>query len=156
MNAIQSENIKLEKIGNIDVKVTSHRTLHHYRGVVSEDVLQRDLEEYILDCLKDQNVTAVRRITIRRNGQIFPTKHLILTFSTPTLPKSAKVTYINCPVKPFIPNPLQCIKYRKFGHNITAYRGKQICIRCSLPDHDSHNCASTETKCLNCNKDHPV
>ncbi|GBN69628.1 hypothetical protein AVEN_81978-1 [Araneus ventricosus] len=128
--------LKLEKIGNIAVKVTPHRTLNHSRGVISESEFQRDLEEDLLDCLKDQKVIAVRRITIKRNNQNFPTKHLILTFNTPVLPKSVKIAYINCPVRHFIPNPLRCFKCQRFGHTITACRGKQICARCSLPDHD--------------------
>ncbi|GBN38253.1 hypothetical protein AVEN_266939-1, partial [Araneus ventricosus] len=92
LNAKQCENmLKLEKIGNIAVKVTPHRTLNHSRGVISESEFQRDLEEDLLDCLKDQKVIAVRRITIKRNNQNFPTKHLILTFNTPVLPKSVKI-----------------------------------------------------------------
>ncbi|GBN60462.1 hypothetical protein AVEN_176756-1 [Araneus ventricosus] len=157
LNAKQCENmLKLEKIGNIAVKVTPHRTLNHSRGVISESEFQRDLEEDLLDCLKDQKVIAVRRITIKRNNQNFPTKHLILTFNTPVLPKSVKIAYINCPVRHFIPNPLRCFKCQRFGHTITACRGKQICARCSLPDHDSNNCSSTTPKCYNCNGEHPA
>ncbi|GBN94607.1 hypothetical protein AVEN_28269-1 [Araneus ventricosus] len=106
LNSKQAENlIKLEKIGNIQVKASPHHTLNHSKGVISESEFQRDLEEDLLDCLNNQNVIAVKRITIKRNGQIFPTKHLILTFNNPTLPKSVKIAYINCPVKPYIPDP---------------------------------------------------
>ncbi|GFU88375.1 hypothetical protein TNCV_791411, partial [Trichonephila clavipes] len=42
----------------------------------------------------------VRRITIRRDGQVLNTKHLILTFSTPELPQSVKAAYLHCPVRP--------------------------------------------------------
>ncbi|GFU59053.1 hypothetical protein TNCV_2933501 [Trichonephila clavipes] len=38
----------------------------------------------------DQKVCDVQRITIRRDGQVLNTKHLILTFSTPELPQSLK------------------------------------------------------------------
>ncbi|XP_055932955.1 uncharacterized protein LOC129962977 [Argiope bruennichi] len=156
MNIKQSENIlKLEKIGNIDVKVAPHRTLNQSRGVISESEFQKDLEEDILECLKSQKVIAVRRITIKRNGLNLPTKHLILTFDTPVLPKSVKIAYINCPVKHFIPNPLRCFKCQKFGHTITACRGKQICARCSSSDHESNTCNSTEAKSYNCDGDHP-
>ncbi|GBL78439.1 hypothetical protein AVEN_42936-1 [Araneus ventricosus] len=156
-NKQQSENItQLKKIGEFQVNVAVHRSLNHSRGVISEREFQRDLED-ILDCLKDQKVIAVRRITIKRNNQILPTKHLILTFNTPTLPKSVKITYINCPVKPYIPDPLRCFKCQKFGHTITACRGdKEICARCSLPDHNSKNCSSTTAKCYNCEGDHPA
>ncbi|GBN64206.1 hypothetical protein AVEN_214804-1 [Araneus ventricosus] len=125
-------------------------------GVISESEFQRDLEDDILECLKDQKVIAVRRITIKRNNQNFPTKHVILTFNTPILPKSVKIAYMNCPVRHFIPNPLRCFKCQRFGHTITACRSKQICARCSLPDHGSNNCSSTTPKCYNCNGDHPA
>ncbi|GBN80164.1 hypothetical protein AVEN_180796-1 [Araneus ventricosus] len=157
MNTKQSENLmKLQKIGEIQVKVAPHHSVNHSKGVISEIEFQRDLEDDILECLKDQKVIAVRRITIKTNNQNFPTKHVILTFNTPILPKSVKISYMNCPVRHFIPNPLRCFKCQRFGHTITACRSKQICARCSLPDHDSNNCSSTSPKCYNCNGDHPA
>ncbi|GBN45620.1 hypothetical protein AVEN_250972-1 [Araneus ventricosus] len=157
MNTKQSENLlKLQKIGDIQIKVAPHHSLNHSKGVISESEFQRDLEDDILECLKDHKVIAVRRIAIKRNYQNFPTKHVILTFNTPVLPKSVKIAYMNCPVRHFIPNPLRCFKCQRFGHTITACRGKQICARCSLPDHDSNNCTSTTPKCYNCNGDHPA
>ncbi|GBL88870.1 hypothetical protein AVEN_158977-1 [Araneus ventricosus] len=111
MNSKQAENLmKLDKIGNIKVKASPHHTLNYSKGVISESEFQRDLEEDLLECLKDQNAIAVKRITIKRNGQIFPTKHLILIFNNPTLPKSVKIAYINCPVKPYIPDSIRCFK----------------------------------------------
>ncbi|GBO19873.1 hypothetical protein AVEN_93223-1 [Araneus ventricosus] len=125
------------------------------RCVISESEFQRDLED-LLDCLKNQNVIAVKRIAIKRNGQIFPTKQLILTFNNPTLPKSVKIAYINCPVKPYIPDPIRCFKCQKFGHTITACRSnKENCARCSLPDHNGQTCKSTTPKCFNCSGEHP-
>ncbi|GBM26219.1 hypothetical protein AVEN_76307-1 [Araneus ventricosus] len=157
MNSKQAENVmKLDKIGNIKVKASPHHTLNYSKGVISESEFQRDLEEDLLECLKDQNAIAVKRITIKRNGQTFPTKHLILTFNNPTLPKSVKIAYINCPVKPYIPDPIRCFKCQKFGHTITACRGnKENCARCSLPDHNSQTCKSTTPKCFNCSGEHP-
>ncbi|GBM19033.1 hypothetical protein AVEN_145597-1 [Araneus ventricosus] len=157
MNSKQAENLmKLDKIGNIKVKASPHHTLNYSKGVISESEFQRDLEEDLLECLKDQNAIAVKRITIKRNGQTFPTKHLILTFNNPTLPKSVKIAYINCPVKPYIPDPIRCFKCQKFGHTITACRGnKENCARCSLPDHNSQTCKSTTPKCFNCSGEHP-
>ncbi|GBO20201.1 hypothetical protein AVEN_147741-1 [Araneus ventricosus] len=138
------------------VKASPHHTLNYSKGVISESEFQRDLEEDLLECLKDQNAIAVKRITIKRNGQIFPTKHLILTFNNPTLPKSVKIAYINCPVKPYIPDPIRCFKRQKFGHTITACRGnKENCARCSLPDHNSQTCKSTTPKCFNCSGEPP-
>ncbi|GBN02574.1 hypothetical protein AVEN_89536-1 [Araneus ventricosus] len=157
MNSKQAENLmKLDKIGNMKVKASPHHTLNYSKGFISESEFQRDPEEDLLDCLKNQNVITVKRITIKRNGQIFPTKHLILTFNNPTLPKSVKIAYINCPVKPYIPDPILCFKCQKFGHTITACRSnKENCARCSLPDHNSQTCKSTTPKCFNCSGEHP-
>ncbi|GFT81044.1 hypothetical protein TNCV_1935801 [Trichonephila clavipes] len=50
--------------------------------------------------MKAQKVCGVRRITVRRDGQVLNTKHLILTFSTPDLPQSVKAAYIHCQSDP--------------------------------------------------------
>lgn len=66
LNAKQCENIlKLESIGIITVKVAPLHILNHSRGVILESEFQSDLEDDILDCLKDQKVIVVRRITIK-------------------------------------------------------------------------------------------
>ncbi|GBM27054.1 hypothetical protein AVEN_98675-1 [Araneus ventricosus] len=55
MKSKEAENVmKLNKIGNITVKTSPHRTLNYSKGVISESEFQRDLED-LLDCLKDQN-----------------------------------------------------------------------------------------------------
>ncbi|GBM53587.1 hypothetical protein AVEN_105479-1 [Araneus ventricosus] len=157
MNSKEAENLmKLYKIGNIKVKASPHHTLNYSKGVISESEFQRDLEEDLLDCLKNQNVIAVKRITIKRNCQIFPTKHLILTFNNAALPKTVKIAYINCPVKSYIPDPIRCFKCQKFGHTITTFRGnKENCAHCSLPHHNSQTYKSTTPKCFNCSGEHP-
>ncbi|GFV94065.1 hypothetical protein TNCV_3357121 [Trichonephila clavipes] len=57
--------------------------------ICSESAADISTEE-ILENLQDQKVCGVKRITIRRNGQVLDTKHLILTFATPDLPQSVK------------------------------------------------------------------
>ncbi|CAN7989030.1 unnamed protein product, partial [Ixodes hexagonus] len=53
---------------------------------------------------QDQAHGKLRRITVRRDGQEKPTKHLILTFEMHALPSTVKAGYLNCRVRPFIPN----------------------------------------------------
>ncbi|GFU43398.1 uncharacterized protein TNCV_4686651, partial [Trichonephila clavipes] len=65
-------------------------------------------------------VCDVRRITIRRDGQVLNTKHLILTFSTPDLPQTVKMAYIRCPVRPYIPNPLRCFQIGKTFASVSS------------------------------------
>ncbi|GFU90489.1 putative RNA-directed DNA polymerase from transposon X-element [Trichonephila clavipes] len=90
--------------------------------------------------MKAQKVCDVRRITIRRDGQVLNTKHLILTFSTPDLPQTVKMAYIRCPVRPYIPNPLRCFQCQRYGHSKNVCRGQPTCPRCGESGHDSADC----------------
>ncbi|GFX25127.1 uncharacterized protein TNCV_2753021 [Trichonephila clavipes] len=102
--------------------------------------------------MKAQKVCDVRRITIRRDGQVLNTKHLILTFSTLDLPQTVKMAYIRCPVRPYIPNPLRCFQCQRFGHSKVC-RGQPTCSRCAEVGHDSAECKAKE-RCVNCKGDH--
>lgn len=99
-------------------------------------------------------MSAVRRIHIKRDGKFIPTKHLILTFDIPKLPKFIKAGYLHCNTRLYIPNPLRCFQCQHFGHWKTAYRGKVTCARCSVAGHESENCKEP-ARCVNCQKDHP-
>ncbi|GFU46911.1 uncharacterized protein TNCV_3789971 [Trichonephila clavipes] len=82
--------INLQKLAHLDVTVAPH-TMNVSRGVISPaDFLNVSTEE-IKENMQAQNVCHVRRITIRRDGQVLNTKHLILTFSTPDLPQTVSL-----------------------------------------------------------------
>ncbi|GFV38560.1 uncharacterized protein TNCV_3224661 [Trichonephila clavipes] len=144
----------LQKLAHFDIQVKRHATLNYSRGVISAADLYNVTEEEILENMAEQNVSQVRRITIRRDGQVLKTKHLILTFATPDLPQSVKVAYLHCPVRPYIPNPLRCFQCQRFGHSKTTCRGQPTCARCAEVGHDSADCKARE-KCVNCKGDHP-
>ncbi|GFX06658.1 hypothetical protein TNCV_382541 [Trichonephila clavipes] len=123
--------INLQKLAHLDVTVAPHTTLNFSRGVISPaDFLNVSTEE-IKENMQAQNVCDVRRITIRRDGQVLNTKHLILTFSTSDFPQTVKMAYIRCPVRPYIPNPLRCFQCQRFGHSKTVCRGQPTCSRCA-------------------------
>ncbi|XP_023210039.1 uncharacterized protein LOC111612975 [Centruroides sculpturatus] len=103
--------------------------------------------------LSDQGVTVVRCISIRRDGKLIATKHLILTFNKLTLPSFITAGYLRCPVCPYVPNPLRCFKCQQFGHSQTACRGKSICAQCGTEDHVSTECKSIPC-CVNCRDAH--
>lgn len=106
-NDKQAENLKkCKSFGNMPINVLVHNTLNSSRGVMFEPDLLYISEEEILENLRDQNVIAVRRINIRKDGNDIRTKHLILTFDTPKLPQSIKAGNLNCSIRPYIPNPL--------------------------------------------------
>ncbi|GBN46788.1 hypothetical protein AVEN_259152-1, partial [Araneus ventricosus] len=119
--------VNLKKIGENEITVAPHYSLNQAKGVISESEFQNDTDSDIMEYLRNQNVSAVKRISVRKDGQYVPTKHLILTFNVPTLPKSVIIAYINCPVRPYIPNPLRCYKCQKFGHSIQSCRGTETC-----------------------------
>ncbi|GFX63671.1 uncharacterized protein TNCV_2824571 [Trichonephila clavipes] len=134
----------LQKLAHFDIQVKRHATLNYSRGVISAADLYNVTEEEILENMAEQNVSQVRRITIRRDGQVLKTKHLILTFATPDLPQSVKVAYLHCPVRPYIPNPLRCFQCQRFGHSKTTCRGQPTCARCAEVGHDSADSIQTD------------
>ncbi|XP_023214039.1 uncharacterized protein LOC111616909 [Centruroides sculpturatus] len=114
----QSEKLlKMKSLGELMVTITPHTNLNSSCGVISETDLMSENESDIQIGLSDQGVTDVRRISIRCDGKLIPTKHLILTFNKPTLPSSVAAGYLCCPVRPYIPNPLCCFKCQQFGHS---------------------------------------
>lgn len=146
----------LTSIADRKVTVTPHRSLNTIRGVISEDDLLESTEDEILEGLSNQGVIAVRRITFRREDQEKPSKHLVLTFNSTTLPQTVKAGYLNCKVRPFIPNPRRCFSCQRFGHGAATCRGRTTCGKCSSNDHPTDSCASDFSKCVNCSGAHPA
>ncbi|GBN27813.1 hypothetical protein AVEN_163564-1 [Araneus ventricosus] len=96
----------IEKLGDFPIEATPHRTLNYSRGVISEPDLFDVSETELVEELQSEKVCAAHRITIKRNGCLIPTKHVILTFCKPELPKSIHAGYVYARVKPYVPNPL--------------------------------------------------
>ncbi|GFT66324.1 putative RNA-directed DNA polymerase from transposon BS [Trichonephila clavipes] len=61
--------------------------------------------------------------------------------------------YLNCKIRPYIPNPLRCFKCQRFGHSQTSCRGQLTCSRCASVGHSSTDC-TLEPKCFNCSQSH--
>ncbi|GFW10869.1 uncharacterized protein TNCV_4919881 [Trichonephila clavipes] len=154
-SSLQTKSFRLAKsFLNSPVTVSPHKSLNSCRGVISEpDLLGTSVSE-ILEGFSDQGVTQVRRITIKKDSTIVPTKHLILTFNSPKLPNTIKAGYLNSKIHPYIPNPLRCFKCQRFGHSQTSCRGQFTCSRCASVGHSSTDC-TLEPKCVNCTQSHP-
>ncbi|GBN97324.1 hypothetical protein AVEN_34543-1 [Araneus ventricosus] len=144
---------KLKSLSTIPVTVKPHATLNSSKGVISCGELLNESEEKITEELKNQGVIHVRRITIRRDGQLLNTKHLILTFDSNKLPENIKAGYMRLSVRTYIPNPLRCFKCQRFGLWKTSCRGTLTCARCAEVGHESTDCIRTE-KCVNCKGEH--
>ncbi|GFS58334.1 putative RNA-directed DNA polymerase from transposon X-element [Trichonephila clavipes] len=154
LSALQTKSFLLAKTFlNSSVTISPHKTLNSCRGVISEPDLLTTPEAEILEGFSNQGVIQVRRITIKKDTAVIPTQHLILTFSSPTLPQTIKAGYLNCEIRPYIPNPLRCFKCQRFGHSQTSCRGPLTCSRCASVGHTSTDCI-LEPKCFNCSQSH--
>ncbi|XP_055928544.1 uncharacterized protein LOC129981451 [Argiope bruennichi] len=145
---------KIKNLATIPVTVNPHQSLNTSKGVITCGELLNVPLEVIIAEMKPQGVTNVRRITLRRDGELLETKHHILTFNTPKLPEFAYAGYIRLPVRPYIPNPLRCFHCQRFGHSKMNCRGSLTCARCAGKGHDSQECSAQE-KCVNCSGNHP-
>ncbi|GBN83144.1 hypothetical protein AVEN_102042-1 [Araneus ventricosus] len=145
--------VKLNSLSSIPVTVKPHATLNSSKGVISCGELLNESVEKITEELNSQGVTHVRRITIRRDGEILNTKHPILTFDSSKLPEHIKAGYMRLSVRTYIPNPLRCFKCQRFGHSKTSCRGTLTCARCAEVGHENTDCTRTE-KCANCKGEH--
>ncbi|XP_055924734.1 uncharacterized protein LOC129956812 [Argiope bruennichi] len=123
----QAQNIqKVKALATIPVTISPHTSLNTSQGVITCGEIFNLPLDYIQEELKPQGVIKVRRITIRREGQILETKHHILTFKSPKLPDF--IYAANC-------------------------RGTVTCARCSEKGHESQQCSAPE-KCVNCKSEH--
>jgi hypothetical protein len=137
---------------DIPITVSSHRTLNSSKGVIrSRDFIDCPEEEMLLH-LRKEGVTHVKRISIKRNGEVKNTGTLILTFGSPVLPTCVKCAYLNITVDPYIPNPLRCFKCQRFGHHRQNCKRSSACARCGA-DHDDASCNAAH-HCINCDGDH--
>ncbi|GFT15527.1 putative RNA-directed DNA polymerase from transposon BS [Trichonephila clavipes] len=125
---------------DLPVNIIPYKSLNTSRGVISESDLLTTPEAETLDRFSNQGVIQVRRITIKKDLAVILTKHLILTFSSLTLPQTIKAGYLNCKIRPYIPNPLRCFKCQRFEHSQTSYLGQLTCCRCAFVGHASTDC----------------
>ncbi|GFX39565.1 uncharacterized protein TNCV_2103111 [Trichonephila clavipes] len=131
ISALQTKSFFLAKTFlDSSLTISPHKSLNTFCGVISEPGLLSTPEAEILDGFSDQGVIQVRRITIKKDNTIIPTKHLILTFNSPKLPSTIKTGYLNCKIRPYIPNPLSCFKCQSF-HIVFYHSGKLLAFRIS-------------------------
>ncbi|GFT51120.1 RNA-directed DNA polymerase from mobile element jockey [Trichonephila clavipes] len=131
-SAVQTKSFLLAKsfLGS-PANITPHKSLNSSRGVISEPDLLTTSDAEILEGFSSQGVS----------------------FSSPTLPQSIKAGYLNCKIRPYIPNPLRCFKCQRFGHSQTACRGQLTSSRCASVGHSSADCSLAQ-KCVNCSQPH--
>ena len=150
----QSLNImNVTQLAEVPVVVLEDSKLNSSKGVIRTKELDDMEEEDILEELKPQGVTSVRRMIVQRGGKRIITGTYVLTFGTSELPNRINLGYIIVRVAQFIPNPLRCFKCQKFGHGQSSCRNKQICFRCGHEGHEGKDCTENP-QCKNCQGDH--
>ena len=77
----------------VPVEVTEHKSLNSSKGIIRNPILRSETEENILEYLKSQGVTHVKRFTIRKNHETINTNTLLLTFNSVVTPKTLKIFY---------------------------------------------------------------
>ena len=154
----QTDNLKImDTFFGVPVEVTEHKSLNSSKGIIGNKILKEESEENILDYLRPQGVTHVKRFKIRKNNELKNTNTLLLTFNTVVAPKTLKIFYEIIPVDLYVPNPLRCFNCQKFGHhesNCPADEGS-VCERCGTGNHDhlTSQCKKP-VKCVNCGGNH--
>ena len=155
---IQAENLlNTDVFVNIPVEVTRHKSFNTCKGVIRSREFPECSDKEMLNNLRNEGVTDVRRIIVKRNNNTIATNTFVLTFDRPVLPKSIKAGYINLAVDPYIPNPLRCFRCQRFGHHKDNCRRKPVCAHCGSEDHQDHESScNKEAHCCNCGGDHPA
>ena len=154
----QTENLKKQtSFFGVPVEVTEHQSLNSSKGIIRNPILRTETEENILEYLKPQGVTHVKRFTIRKNNERINTNTLLLTFNSVVTPKTLKIFYQIIQVELYVPNPLRCFNCQKFGHhenNCPADLGS-VCEKCGTGNHDhlASQCKKP-AKCVNCGENH--
>jgi hypothetical protein len=146
--------LRCNMIVNIPVRIHPHKSLNSTRGVIRCNLLRDCTGDQIVEELKDQGVSHVRRILITKEGNRVPTNTLILTFMGTTLPVELTVGFMKVKVDPFIPNPMRCFKCQKFGHHRDSCRNEPKCAKCGESEHEDSDC-DRPFKCINCGDCHP-
>ena len=142
----------------VPVEVTElYKSLNSSKGIIRNPILRAETEENIMEYLKPQGVTHVKRFTIRKNNEIVNTNTLFLTFNSVVTPKTLKIFYQIIQVELYVPNPLRCLNCQKFGHhenNCPADLGS-VCEKCGTGNHDhlASQCKKP-AKCVNCGENH--
>ena len=139
------------ELATLPIKVSPHHTLNSCKGVIFCPDLSNDGEEYILQNLRSQDVSSVKRIHVNRGQKA--TDRYILTFSRPELPPKVKIGYYMVKVEAYIPNPLRCYKCQAYGHGSSRCTRNERCSKCG-ENHSHSVCTIPEPKCLHCNGKH--
>lgn len=158
-NTLQATKLlKLKLMTTMEITASEHKSLNCTKGVIYCNELRNISEDEILEELKTQKVTEIRKIlrkqpsnTEDNNSMLTETGLIIITFATHKLPEQLRIGYEAVRVRPYIPQPLRCRNCLRFGHPTTACKSTEICTVCSNTKHTNENeHCENQKSCLNC------
>lgn len=152
-NMLQVEKLlKLEYlIDDTPVEVVHHPTRNICRCVITCWDFADTPTADILERLKDQGVTAVRRITQQNGKDTVNTGTMILTIRGAAPPMYVRLGLLQVATRPYYPSPMLCYNCLSYGHTKLACKGEENCQNCSNKHEDMGNC-DRSPYCKNCDK----
>lgn len=146
-----------ELIDGTPVLVSVHASLNTVQGVVYEPDSVNDSEDDILEHLKPQGVTKVRRIQKRVNGALRNTPLLVLSLKGAVLPQCIYIGLLRLKLRTYYPSPLLCYNCGEYGHPKKFCKEVSTCLRCSQKRHttEGEQCQNPAF-CLHCKENHPI
>lgn len=108
------------------------------------------------DVKEETSAVMVRRITRMVDGEIIPTRSVIIAFED-ELPLEVFVHLRRYRVELYVPKPIRCNKCQAFGHKTASCEATTaVCSRCSSKKHDYSSCPvdKKHAKCANCGENH--
>jgi hypothetical protein len=125
------------------------------RGVVRSQAFGGCTEDELRDQLSDQGVSDIRRIKVKRDGQLVTTNTYILTFQKHTLPRTISLTsWHHEIVEPYHERPQQCFRCQRYGHVAKYCRSEnETSARCGELDHKKFDCTN-QLCCFHCGQAH--
>ncbi|XP_058839297.1 uncharacterized protein LOC131694813, partial [Topomyia yanbarensis] len=131
------------------------KPIYIVQGVIY-DPDRKDVEEArLLEEMKTQGVTNVRRITKMVDKKPTNTPLVILSFSGSILPQHFYIGLLRTSIRPYYPLPMMCFKCGHFGHGSRFCPNPAACLSCSKQHETSkENPCVNPSLCINCGQGH--
>ena len=155
------DSAQTEKLKNVKtlagelVVIDEHKHYNTVKGVVRSRAMTVCSEDQIKEHLREQGVTELQRVKIKRDGELLQTNTFILTFQKNDLPRIIKLSEWHSElVEEYKPKPQQCFNCLKYGHVAKFCRKENAnCMKCGIEGHNSAECVN-RVKCYHCEGPH--
>jgi hypothetical protein len=126
-------------------------------GVIQDVSVSLSNRQIFKTASQSPKIIAIRRI-LRKDKEtktLIPTKTIVVTFASTSLPDSVSINQWNFNIKPYIPPVKQCFNCLKYGHLAKFCRNSTKCSICAL-NHSYKECITDPKNacCANCKGNH--